>query len=133
MRNYVGLFFSLCFATSAAHADEAISITPEDKWNIAPSHSDTYMPEKLDFVTDDIEFDNPAPYVGLSFTDKNNKNKQWEFKANIGVKYNGDTDVTNHDDVSYQAQLVRKSWELENNSNELEFNPVVMMGLKYHF
>jgi len=116
----------------AAFADDVINLS-EDVSEFEASSQKEFMPEKLDFVTEDVEFDEPAPYVGLSFSDNNNNNENWEFKANIGVKYNGETDVVSEELASYQNTLMRQEWELQNNSDELDVNPVVMMNLKYHF
>lgn len=134
MYKILGIFLSSCLFISAAHADEAIDITPkEEVWISEPITQKEYLPKKLEIVTSDVEFEEPAPYLGLGFTDKNNENEKWEFKVNIGVKYNGDADIDANGETSYQTELLRKSWELQNNSDELEFNPVVMMGFQYHF
>jgi len=132
MRLFLGVITTLCFSTHAAFADDVINLS-EDVSEFEASSQKEFMPEKLDFVTEDVEFDEPAPYVGLSFSDNNNNNENWEFKANIGVKYNGETDVVSEELASYQNTLMRQEWELQNNSDELDVNPVVMMNLKYHF
>lgn len=140
MRAFTGFFFSLYVCAHATHANEATVIaeniiTSEEIATYEPYEyeEEKRKPSKLDIVTESVEFDDPAPYLGLSFVDQNNQNKKWEFHANFGVEYNGEADLALQESSNYYTNLERKRWDIENDSDTLEVNPVFMIEFQYKF
>jgi hypothetical protein len=98
-----------------------------------------YTLEDINYVNTDVSFDKVAPYVGLGWgTDAHDKG--WGFTFDLGVLYHGEANVDLTADIKNEdlAEIINeglKAEELnaEDDLNDFQFYPVVMLGVNYSF
>jgi hypothetical protein len=98
-----------------------------------------YTLADINYVNTDVSFDTIAPYVGLGWgTDAHDEG--WGFTFDLGVMYHGEANVDLTADIKNQdlAEIINeglKAEELnaEDDLNDFQFYPVVMLGVNYSF
>ena len=89
----------------------------------------------LDQLSYDLDYSNDiAPYLGLGFAPKINKN--WGVFGEVGAYYTGNPTVTNvnyHGKQPSDAALVEDHLNEVRNDDKYEWMPVAKLGVSYHW
>ena len=116
--------------------DGTIKSTKETKIEIGDKE---YSLDELGSLDTKLVFDKIAPYVGLGWGNDAH-DKGWGFTFDLGVMYHGEADVNLEADIKNQAlaqeindATKREEVNSEDDLNDFQFYPVVMLGVNYSF
>jgi outer membrane protein W len=98
-----------------------------------------YTTDDINRLNSDVSFQNIAPYVGLGWGSDAHDNG-WGFTIDLGVIYHGKADVNLEADIKdlarkeeIDAAVKKEEQSVEDDLNDFQFYPVVMIGANYSF
>lgn len=83
-----------------------------------------------------VEYDSVAPYLGLGWGNAPRRAGRWGFTADLGVMHLGDPDVSvsvSSANPQAQQEAENEERELEDDAEDFELYPVLMVGATYRF
>ena len=99
-----------------------------------------FTPEQVGTLNGRSEWNTAAPFIGLGFNNGAHALKRFGFQAMLGVAYIGEPDVTLTaqdgllaDDPVFLAQLAQEQADLADDLDDLQFYPLLNLGLSVRF
>lgn len=99
-----------------------------------------FTPEQVGVLNGRSEWNTAAPFVGVGFNNGAHGLKRFGFQAMLGVAYIGEPDVSLEaqggllaDDPVFLAQLAEEEAELADDLDDLQFYPILNLGLTVRF
>lgn len=99
-----------------------------------------FTPEQVGTLIGRSEWNTAAPFIGLGFNNGAHALKRFGFQAMLGVAYIGEPDVTLTaqdgllaDDPVFLAQLAEEEAELADDLDDVQFYPILNLGLSMRF
>lgn len=99
----------------------------------------TYTSGQVGSLTGDLIFDDLAPYVGIGWGNPFGKDSNWSFSVDLGVMFQVSPDVslsangTLASNAAFLDELAREEDNLESETDNFEFYPVISFGVTYKF
>ena len=99
-----------------------------------------FTPEQVGMLTGRSEWNAAAPFLGVGFNNGAHALKRFGFQAMLGVAYLGEPDVTLEaeggllsDDPLFLAQLAEEEAALNDDLDDIQFYPLLNLGLTVRF
>ena len=99
-----------------------------------------FTPEQVGTLNGRSEWNTAAPFLGVGFNNGAHALKRFGFQAMLGVAYLGEPDVTLNaeggllsDDPVFLAQLAEEEAELNDDLDDIQFYPLLNLGLTVRF
>ncbi len=98
-----------------------------------------YTAAQVGSLKGDVDFNAIAPYIGIGYGNAVGKDKKWSIALDLGVMFQGSPDVglaasgPIATDPTFQSELARERASLEDDIDEFEYYPVIMIGVSYKF
>lgn len=100
----------------------------------------TYTPAQVGRLDGEAELSKVQPFVGLGFDNTFTGDRNWGFRALVGVSFSKRPDVeltasggTLSADPTFQAQLQREEAEAREDAKDFRYFPVVQVGVTRRF
>ncbi|NTU58851.1 MAG: hypothetical protein HGB00_08055 [Chlorobiaceae bacterium] len=99
----------------------------------------SYNPAQLGILTGKIDFNNVAPYAGIGWGNAVGKNSSLSLTCDLGVMFQGTPKVSLlasgpiASDPTFQSELAKEVTKVKDSTDNINYYPVISIGLAYAF
>ena len=116
--------------------DLSLNATPANNVTIGDT---SFTPAQVGTIDGEVEWNAVTPYVGIGYSNAFYSKRKWRFSVDLGAKYNGEADVSYRTNGSlagtpgFEAEVQREIENIEDDLDDFQFYPVLMVGVSYRF